>query len=338
MKVGDKLSGIDNFRKRMSLTGNSIREEAIHNSKAFLYSVFKDDISYQEQGIDIYNTDTTIYPRLFNFKTVSNIPQMNISSLLEDNFEKGDILVVKNTYWLCVTKDFFNEISNSGTIQQCNYILEWQNSDGDIKSCPCIVSSSLSDGVDEDDVLTVGNNQRIVLLPLNDETNQLSINKRLFIDNSYQTPYKITNPDNVSRSIMGEGLLVLVLTQEQLSDKDRPDLHICDYFEPMVQPSTTCEINYSYSPIIYVGGGAKTFTAIFKDDKGNILTEITPVWTTDILDDDKTKILFKDNKDGTCSLQAVNDLDLIGKTVRLTLTDDSNVYSTYLDVEIKGLI
>ena len=68
---------------------------------------------------------------------------------------------------------------------------------------------------------------------------------------------KITRPDNVSMFYNDNGLIVLIMTQDLLSERDRPDLHICDYFEPTIQSSTTCEIVYTNSPIIYIGGNAK---------------------------------------------------------------------------------
>ena len=114
---------------------------------------------------------------------------------------------------------------------------------------------------------------------------------------------------------------------------------MCNYFVPTPpQPSTTCEITYLNSPTIYVGGTAKTFTTIFKDSDGNILTGISAIWSTDISVADQTKILFTDKGNNTCTLKAINDMSLIGKVVRLSVTDINNIYSTYLDIQLKGVM
>ena len=179
----------------------------------------------------------------------------------------------------------------------------------------------------------------MIYLPLDEDTLKLTYDKRVFIDNNYQIPYKITRPDNVSTSYNGNGLICLIMSQDVLSDEDRPDLGLCNYFVPTPpQPSTTCEITYLNSPTIYVGGNTKTFTSIFKDNDGNILTDVSAIWSTDISIADQTKILFTDKGNNTCTLKAINDMSLIGKVVRLSVTDINNIYSTYLDIQLKGVM
>lgn len=179
----------------------------------------------------------------------------------------------------------------------------------------------------------------MVYLPLDEDTLKLTYDKRVFIDNNYQIPYKITRPDNVSTSYNGNGLICLIMSQDVLSDEDRPDLGLCNYFVPTPpQPSTTCEITYANSPTIYVGGNAKTFQAIFKDSDGNILTDVSAIWSTDISIADQTKILFTDKGNNTCTLKAVNDNSLIGKVVRLSVKNSDNTLSSFVDITFKGVM
>jgi len=102
--------------------------------------------------------------------------------------------------------------------------------------------------------------------------------------------------------------------------------------------SETCEITYSNYPTIRIDDNPKVFTSVFKDSSGNVISGITPVWSTDISVANQTKILFVDNGDGTCSLSTIDDMKLIGTTIRLSLSDDSGIYSTWLDIKVKGWV
>lgn len=253
----------------------------------------------------------------------------------------GSYITYNNELWMvCSQINLVDDAYKSCMINKCNWLLEWQQEKGEIISRQCVVTnaSQYNSGVDSNKIMMLGSNQYMVYLPFDEETSKLSYDKRIFIDNNYKIPYKITRPDNVSMFYNDNGLIVLIMTQDLLSERDRPDLHICDYFEPTIQSSTTCEIVYTNSPIIYIGGNAKKFTAVFKDDEGNILNGVAPVWSTNISDNDKTKILFTDNEDGTCSIKVINDLSLSGQVVRLSLIDESGDYSTYVDISVRGVI
>lgn len=268
-------------------------------------------------------------------KTTERQVLTNIGEILS-----GQYIVYKNKRFLIISLVDDNNIYSKGIMKLCNWLFEWQNEKGEIISRQCVVTnaSQYNSGVDSNKIMMLVSNQYMVYLPFDKETSKLSYDRRIFIDNNYKIPYKITRPDNVSMFYNDNGLIVLIMTQDLLSERDRPDLHICDYFEPTIQSSTTCEIVYTNSPIIYIGGNAKKFTAVFKDDEGNILDGIAPVWSTNISDNDKTKILFTDNEDETCSIKVVNDLSLSGQVVRLSLTDESGDYNTYVDINIRGVV
>lgn len=296
-------------------------------------------------SIDVCNYDLTV------IKTIKAIIQNNSSDTSTKSTERqllsgiGEIILgkyikYKNKYYLVISYPDNNKIYEKSIIKQCNYNFKWQNYKGEILTRPSIVlnASQYNSGIEENKIMTLGSNQYMVYLPLDSETLELTYEKRVFIDNNYKTPYEITRHDNVSNSYNGEGLIILILSQDVLSERDRPDLGICDYFEPNVQPSTTCEITYLNSPIVYIGGKEKTFKAVFKDAEGNILTDVSAIWSTDITDADQSKILFEDKGNNTCTLKAVNDLSLIGKNIRLSLTTLDNQYETYLNIVISGVM
>ena len=323
----------DLYTKRLNINGSTKRERDLNKLQNDIISKSVDSLSYKTVFIN------NIERHLMIDKN-TKLSTKSIKTLPNEKIDLGNLVVWNDINWLVTEIDLDDEVYTKGTISLCNWLFKWQDLSGNILTRNSVVlnASQYNSGVDENKTLTLGSNQFMVYLPLDDDTLKLSYDKRVFIDNNYKIPYKITRPDNVSTSYNGDGLIVLIMSQDVLSDGDRPDLGLCNYFEPVIQPSTTCEITYANSPTIYVGGNAKTFTTIFKDSEGNILTDISAIWSTDISVADQTKILFTDKGNNTCTLKAINDMSLIGKVVRLSVTDINNIYSTYLDIQLKGVM
>ena len=323
----------DLYTKRLNINGSTKRERDLNKLQNDITSKSVDSLSYKTVFIN------NIERHLMIDKN-TKLSTKSIKTLPNEKIDLGNLVVWNDINWLVTEIDLDDEVYTKGTISLCNWLFKWQDSSGNILTRNSVVlnASQYNSGIDENKTLTLGSNQFMIYLPLDDDTLKLSYDKRVFIDNNYKIPYKITRPDNVSTSYNGNGLICLIMSQDVLSDTDRPDLGLCNYFEPVIQPSTTCEITYANSPTIYVGGNAKTFTVIFKDSDGNILTDVSAIWSTDISIADQTKILFTDKGNNTCTLKAVNDMSLIGKVVRLSVTDINNIYNTYLDIQLKGVM
>lgn len=323
----------DLYTKRLNINGSTKRERDLNKLQNDIISKSVDSLSYKTVFIN------NIERHLMIDKN-TKLSTKSIKTLPNEKIDLGNLVVWNNINWLVTEIDLDNEVYTKGTISLCNWLFKWQDSSGNILTRQSVVlnASQYNSGVDGNKTLTLGSNQFMVYLPLDEDTLKLTYDKRVFIDNNYQIPYKITRPDNVSTSYNGNGLICLIMSQDVLSDEDRPDLGICNYFEPVIQPSTTCEITYANSPTIYVGGNAKTFQAIFKDSDGNILTDVSAIWSTDISIADQTKILFTDKGNNTCTLKAVNDNSLIGKVVRLSVKNSDNTLSSFVDITFKGVM
>ena len=324
----------DLYTKRLNINGSTKRERDLNKLQNDITSKSVDSLSYKTVFIN------NIERHLMIDKN-TKLSTKSIKTLPNEKIDLGNLVVWNDINWLVTEIDLDDEVYTKGTISLCNWLFKWQDLSGNILTRHSVVlnASQYNSGVDENKTLTLGSNQFMIYLPLDDDTLKLSYDKRVFIDNNYKIPYKITRPDNVSMSYNGDGLIALIMSQDVLSDEDRPDLGLCNYFVPTPpQPSTICEITYLNSPTIYVGGNAKTFQTIFKDNEGNILTDISAIWSTDISVADQTKILFTDKGNNTCTLKAVNDMSLIGKVVRLSVTDINNIYNTYLDIQLKGVM
>ena len=167
----------------------------------------------------------------------------------------------------------------------------------------------------------------MIYLPLNDETSQLIYDRRLFISHNTikPVPYKVTRPDDVSKTNNGVGILCLIMSQDQINlEEDRPDLGICNYKEKSVIPVDSIPITYTGDATIRIGNSYyKTFTADTTD---------TVTWTvTSLITNLDTKI-----EGNICKIKCPLEYSYIGMTITLKATAATN--SGEIILTVKGVI
>ena len=247
----------------------------------------------------------------------------------DDTFELGQIVDCFNEKWLITSIDPKTDFCTSGLMMECNYTLKFQNLTYDIVSYPCVVlnASQYNSGIDKNKTLTIGSNQFMVYLPLNDETKQLTYDRRLFISNNgtKPIPYKVTRPDDISKTNNGVGVLCLITSQDELNLKeDRPDLGICNYIEKPIIPVDSIPITYTGNPELKIGNSYyKTFTANTTD---------TVTWTvTSLITNLDVQII-----NNVIKIKCPFDYSYIGMTVTLKAETVDN--SGEIILTVKGVI
>lgn len=197
----------------------------------------------------------------------------NVKSLPDEYFNAGDYVEWADSMWLMVSCDWDKEVYTYGKMQQCNYVLKWQNADAEVVERWAVVlsASKYNNGELYNNVIVVGSNQIMIYLPIDAETLRLKANKRMFVDFNTESPkaYDVTRVDTVTMGYDGtaeprydgKGCVLLVLTETEVNpDTDRIDLMLCDYVDPSTvpQPTQPIEITYAGNPEIRIGG-RKTF-------------------------------------------------------------------------------
>lgn len=277
--------------------------------------------------VDIFtnvSTNTDIKLEICSQKHSENMGyQEKFKSLITNPIYNGETFYNKkeNTYWICTEVESKDYLYYSGMLTRCNWILKWQNEDGEIIERPSLVlsASQYNSGEEATKTVTIGYNQIMVYLILDDETKILKSDKRMFIDNDMENPkpYRITRADTVTKSFMGIGRMSLIMSEDQFnSDTDNKELMICDYITP---PSIQSQ------PIIYSGeatirnGGIKSFS---------IETDETISWeieTTDLTN--QLQLTIVDNNH--CKIKCLNNdnnidkqfiVKAIGSTVNSSVT------------------
>ncbi|MBD5476255.1 MAG: hypothetical protein HDR17_09830, partial [Lachnospiraceae bacterium] len=143
-----------------------------------------------------------------------------------------------DTYWLVYNSFNVNDIHYEGKMIQCNYLLKWQLSNGEIiQRFANIVSASKYDvGESGNSTLVLSSNNYTVLIGYCEEGFELE-SKRVFIDMKPTNPkkvFKITRSDDVLYNSGNIGSLLSFIADktEFNPDKDNQELRICDYINP----------------------------------------------------------------------------------------------------------
>ena len=219
--------------------------------------------------------------------------------------------------WLIITEPADNCIYDKCVLHQCNYILKWQNANKDIIYCPASIenASQYNTGEEGDKSITLGYNQLMVYVPINDDTVIIDRNLRLFVDyNSINPiPYKVTRIDTVTYSYCKNRVMCLVFTEDQYNPKtDSIENWLCDYFKV-----STVTITYSGNPTIRVGG-IKTL---------RVDTTETVTWSVE--SDIGTTITPDGN---SVKVRCPNDMSFVDKTITVKATVGSDVSECVLTI------
>jgi len=259
----------------------------------------------------------------------------DVKSLPDEYFDAGNLVEWAGAMWLIVSCDWDKEVYTYGKMQQCNYVLKWQNTEADIIERWSVVlsASKYNNGEKYNNVIVVGSNQLMVYLPIDEETLKLRSDKRLMVDFNTELPkcYDITRVDTVTMGYDGtaeprydgKGCILLVLTETEINpDVDRIDLMLCDYVNPNDIPHPSpINITYSGAPSIRIGG-RKTFTAETEN-------EVVFSLVNSALLDGKLTMEQTGNK---CVVKCANDSALVGATFKVVVAGGGQRSELLVDV------
>ena len=304
------------------------------------------------ESVSICDANKTIiktFKAIVNNNTVDNAKKSTERQILTDIgvLQTGDYVMYRNKLFLIISYPDNNGFYEKAIMGLCNYTLTWQSPNGTILSYPCIDTTTSTMGLNESNTLTTPNSIHTIKLPFDEHTLLINTDDRFFIDDlSVEVPqvFAVSKPNRTEFRYGDKGLIELTMKQSSFKNDgtDRKDLGVCDYFEPVIRPSINCEIIFKTPSIVCIGGKSKIFTAKYFDSQGVEITTPIAVWSHNIPLADQNKILFKVDSvnPNICTLQVTKDFKLTTKNniIRLSLTDSTGFYNTYLDVKIEGAI
>ena len=126
---------LNRFNKRMSLSGGSLREESIFNTRELLKETFADDPSFTsgvyfwKLGLKEYKNERQINIRLYNRSySAANGVTVKFQTLYDNPVVVGDVVynIIEDEYLICTEAFNIDNIHYKGKFTLCNWILKWQ--------------------------------------------------------------------------------------------------------------------------------------------------------------------------------------------------------------------
>lgn len=322
------MASFDAYVARVNQRGDTERERTLYYQKRYLKNLAINSLSCKSCLVNGVNQSLVIDDgTLPYYKDVKSLP--------DEYFNAGDLVEWADSMWLIVSCDWDKEVYTYGKMQQCNYLLRWQNKDAEIIERWAVVlsASKYNNGQLYNNIIVVGSNQLMVYLPNDSETLKLASNKRVMVDFNTDAPkcYDITRVDTVTMSYdgvaepayNGKGCVLLVLTETEINpDVDRIDLMLCNYVDPNDIPHPSpINITYSGLPQLRIGG-RKTFTAATEN-------EVVFSLINSALLDGKLTMEQTGNK---CVVKCANDSALVGATFKVEVAGSGQRSELLVDV------
>jgi hypothetical protein len=350
---------LDKFNKRMSLSGGSLREDSIFNTRELLKETFADDPSYTygvyfwRLGLKEYQNEPQIDIRLFSRTySAANGVTVKFQTLYSTPVNVGDVIYSTrdDEYLICTEAFNIDDINYKGKFTLCNWILKWQKKDGTILEYPCydMNSTQYNSGEQSNRNFTIGSSQHMITLPYDENTVELSTPQRFYLDKATINPtsFIVTQNDTTSHNYGKKGLVkVTVYEYPNNTATDRPDLGICDYIDidALNKTENICccralksVIEYKTS-VIKSGGDSQMFVGKLYDENGNEISDIVPHWTVVCDFSDKLQIKEIDN----CLSIGIDDDSYIDEEFKIICSDEnieSDVVPCTLIVKIESLL
>ena len=369
---------LESYRNRMAAMGSYEGEARRRNAQKIMDASWMRDpatkpvyVKWVSSGIPMIDDDDVPVYAKYNVKSYHNITGDEIAYLLqfrlEDMMERPDIKVgsyvqIMNEmnqpeWWLIWHYDDrpqFRQFS----IVKCTWVYKWTSfKDGHriIHQCLGVTrnQNNYNSGCWLDYTFEVVEQQHVMLMPSNQDTNILTYNTRMLVSNEGRYPPIAWKISKVQPSVVNDTVR-FTMTQEQYNSAvDDEEQMIADYRRSYVEPElpeleeiptgfntgitysaqADLDIVYSGKPAVRAGGGYKKFSLKTRVDG-------EPV---DVTNDVEWSINFDGNEDKLeCSVQdnifkvkCLNDYSLIGKT--FTLTAESAHSSKSIIVEVVSL-
>lgn len=350
---------LNKFNKKMSLSGGSLRNESIFNTRELLKETFADDPSFVSGvyfwrlGLKEYKHESQIGIRLYGRSfSAANGVTVKFQTLYDTPIVVGDIIydINRDEYLICTEAFDIDSIHYKGKFTLCNWILKWQNKDGRILEYPCydMNSTQYNSGEQSNTHFTIGSSQHMITLPSDENTVELSTPQRFYLDKATINPttFIVTQNDTTSHNYGKKGLVkVMVYEHPNNPETDRPDLGICDYIGvdkiDKVEDICCCRASKAIiecnTTTIKSGGDSQMFIAKFFDEKGNEVEGVVPHWTIVC---DFSNALQVNEVDNCLSIGIDDDL-YIDEEFKLICSDgnsESKIISDALIVKIESLL
>lgn len=357
---------LDSYRLRMAALGSYEGEARRKNSQKIMDASWMRDaatkpvyVKWVDNGLPLVDdNDVPVYAK-FNVKSYHNITGDEVAYLLQfrqedmrtnPNIKVGSYVQIMNEmdepeWWLIWHLDDRTQFRQF-SILKCTWIYKWVSfKDGMriVHQCLGVTrnQNNYNSGVWLDYTLQVVEQQHVMLMPSNKDTNTIGYDSKFLVSNEGRYPPIAWKISKIQPSVVNDTVR-FTMTQEQFNAAtDDAELMIANYKMSYVEPElleleeiptvSDLEIVYSGKPAVRAGGGYKKFSLKARVD-GNLIDATEDVeWSVDFPDGDPTKLecIVADN---VFKVKCTNDYSLIGKIFTITAQSEHSSKSIVVEV------
>lgn len=272
-------------------------------------------------------------------------------------FKLGDYVEWDGQHWLITLVDSDERTWNRGYMYLCTILLRWQNANGEIVERWGYSEdfTKYSTGETGNNVMTLGENQYGITLPVDDETKVMKRGRRFPVDLEDVEPpdiYELTNRKillNDNHSFDRGGTLIWTLsftefnseTDKKVKLENGETVWICDYTPTLPlqeeenpnQSQVLLKITHKGSNSLIAGGNYKQFILRAFDEDGEELSIDSEIsWTVTTLAENQDYISYEKLEDNSIKIKASYDDSIIGTQIYLTASVLGQEASLYLDI------
>ena len=355
----------DSYRLRINAMGGYEGEARRRNSQKIMDVSWMRDpatkpvyVKWVDSGLPVVDDDDEVLYAKYNVKSYHNITGDEIAYLLQfrledmknnPNVKVGSYVQIRNEldepeWWLIWHLDDRLQFRQC-SIVKCTWVYQWTSfKDGyrTVHQCLGVTrnQNNYNSGCWLDYVFEVVEQQHVMLMPSNNDTNILTYNTRMLVSNVGRYPPIAWRISKVQPSVTSDTVR-FTMTQEQFNaSRDNVELMVADYYQYVVQPEvkeieevptyTDLEITYSGQPAVRAGGGYKKFTLKSRID-GKLVDATGDIkWSIDFGDDSAQLVSTAANN--TFKIKCLPDYSLIGKTFTITAQHENSSTSMICEV------
>ena len=321
------LKGMTERDRRIARIKDDMIGKIIHNPSYKPNAVINDSYGDERHTGLVITNGTQEY-----YKEFEALPNTEIYA--------GDYIQWGRGVWLVQSCSTDDETYKRGQLWECNWIMKWENDDGDIIERWCFASSAskYNEGVEEDKVFILGSDQCKVYMPVDEEVLAVTKKKEMLfiIDNAIVGQpriYEAHNPSNVYSTfdilrdddgkIHGVTDWILKETTYTLTEEER-ELGVCKHRKKEDIDPTPAETSDIIGSNTLPLTKAKTYSVDMPQWDKDYFWRVTCAYPV-IYEEDGQKIKVR-----------VDDKNAIGSFLKLEVIDYGTVVATK-SVEIKGI-
>lgn len=333
----------------------SKQETDLYELNRHVDDCFDDTIDYH-----VVKRNSELFELLIIKDTDGNTFKKKIKAKHSTPFNLGDYIEWNGQMWLITLLDPNEKTYHSGYMYLCTVPLRWQNSEGKIIERYAYSEdfTKYSSGTTGNNIITIGDNQYGLTLPIDEETRKLKRDMRFPIDfedakqpDIYELTNRKVNLNNNEYFGRGGTMIVTMSFGSFNEEKDKRVTHngreiwVCDYIDPTITPTPPqnpdetadlrAVIDFNGDQELKIGGSTKTLTGYFTDINDNKNTDIG-AWK--VITIDELLPYLKYTIDGNTLKINILETDLYDSKVRIKFSSTDGTVSTYLDFDVVSMI